>query len=319
MANQLKKNTASKAKKKQASETDGVQKYFCTSCGRGFIRQKDNFNVSPSPMYKGNGHFLTVCKNCLKEMFDDFTENIFDGNQDEAAELICSITNTCFDKTAWANAKKVPVTRSRISAYFSKLNLGQTKGASYVDTVIFQRENQIENILSIQQVQDDPDCTVSVETVRLFGIGFLEQEYETLKYEYDDWVAKYGSPEDKRQEELYKSICYLKLQLQKSVQNGDAGVGALAKAYKDYINAATTEIEDRRQKKEDSVRLDPLGVWIGEIEKHTPAEFYKEKPLYSDFDGIGRYANRFIFRPLKNLLTGSKELDKEFNLSDKED
>ena len=88
--------------------------------------------------------------------------------------------------------------------------------------------------------------------------------------------------------------------------------------YKEYINAATTELEDRKQKKEDSVKLDPLGVWISDIEKYTPAEYYKDKDLYRDADGIGGYASRFIFRPLKNLLTGSKELDKEFNLS-KED
>lgn len=109
------------------------------------------------------------------------------------------------------------------------------------------------------------------------------------------------------------------MQLQKSVQGGDSGIGTLAKAYKDFINAATTELEERKQKKEDSVRLDPLGIWISDIERFTPAEYYKNKSLYKDADGIGSYASRFIFRPLKNLLTGSKERDKEFNLSDKED
>lgn len=87
---------------------------------------------------------------------------------------------------------------------------------------------------------------------------------------------------------------------------------------KEYINAATTELEDRKQKQEDSVKLDPLGMWIGDIERYTPAEFYQDKSLYKDADGIGSYASRFIFRPLKNLLTGSKEIDKEFNLSDGE-
>lgn len=110
----------------------------------------------------------------------------------------------------------------------------------------------------------------------------------------------------------------MKLQLQKSVQNGDSGIGALAKTYKEYINAATTELEDRRQKKEESVQLNPLGLWARDIEKYTPAEFYKDKKLFKDFDDIGSYCSRFIFRPLKNLLTGSKELDKEYKLSQEE-
>ena len=54
------------------------------------------------------------------------------------------------------------------------------------------------------------------------------------------------------------------------------------------------------------------------IEKYTPAEFYKDKKLFKDADDIGSYASRFIFRPLKNLLTGSKDLDKEFKLTQEE-
>ena len=293
--------------------------YHCTACGKGFMRQKDNFNVSPSPYYTKNGGYLTVCKNCLDKAFEYYRDEVFDGDQDKAMELLCATINTCYDEVAWANAKKHPQSnRSKVSLYFSKLNLSQTKGASYADTIIFREANKVENATSIQAVEDNPNMSTSIDTIKSFGLGFGEADYETLQYEYDDWVEKYGEPEDKRQDELYKSLCYLKLQLQKSVQNGDAGIGALAKTYKEYINAATTELEDRKQKKEDAVRLDPLGVWISEIEKYTPAEYYKDKKLYHDADGFGSYASRFIFRPLKNLLTGSKELDKEFSLSKEE-
>ena len=189
---------------------------------------------------------------------------------------------------------------------------------SYADTILYRRANKVENAETIQAVKDNPKIMTPIETIQLFGLGFSDQDYETLQYEYDDWVKKYGDPEDKRQDELYKSLCYLKLQLQKSVQNGDSGIGALAKTYKEYINAATTELEDRRQKKEESVQLNPLGLWARDIEKYTPAEFYKDKKLFKDFDDIGSYCSRFIFRPLKNLLTGSKELDKEYKLSQEE-
>lgn len=320
MAGEVKRNTRTKksASAEKAYLNDDGYPFHCTSCGKGFMRQKDNFNVSPSPYYARNNGYLPICKRCLEKSFDYYTDDVFNGDQDKAIDFLCATINTCFDETAWTNAKKSPPNKSRVSAYFSKLNLAQTKGASYADTILLRRSNKVENATSVQQVKDNPKIEVPIETIRLFGLGFSEQDYEVLKFEYDDWVSKYGEPEDKRQDELYKSICYLKLQLQKSVQNGDAGIGALAKTYKEYINAATTELEDRKQKKEDSVKLDPLGVWISDIEKYTPAEYYKDKDLYRDADGIGGYASRFIFRPLKNLLTGSKELDKEFNLS-KED
>ena len=320
MAGEVKRTTRTKksASAEKAYLNDDGYPFHCTSCGKGFMRQKDNFNVSPSPYYARNNGYLPICKRCLEKSFDYYTDDVFNGDQDKAMDFLCATINTCFDETAWTNAKKSPPNKSRVSAYFSKLNLAQTKGASYADTILLRRANKVENATSVQQVKDNPKIEVPIETIRLFGLGFSEQDYEVLKFEYDDWVSKYGEPEDKRQDALYKSICYLKLQLQKSVQNGDAGIGALAKTYKEYINAATTELEDRKQKKEDSVKLDPLGVWISDIEKYTPAEYYKDKDLYRDADGIGGYASRFIFRPLKNLLTGSKELDKEFNLS-KED
>lgn len=321
MANDLKKGNISRAKAdKSVDNSEGRETFKCFSCGKVFLKQQGNFNMSPSPYYKRNNGYLHICKKCLENAFYDYADNLFDGDQDKAMEFLCATINTCFDETAWANAKKHPKSnQTKVSVYFSKLNLNQTKGASYADTLRIREENKIENAESIQQVKDNPEMKTPIEIVQLFGLGFSEQDYETLKFEYDDWVKKYGTPEDKRQDELYKSIAYLKLQFQKSVQNGDAGVGALAKTYKEYINAATTELEDRKQKKEDAVKLDPLGVLISEIEQYTPAEFYKDKELYQDSDGIGKYASRFIFRPLKNLLTGSKEMDSEFNLSDKED
>lgn len=312
MADSLKRGSVSKI----ITQTDDKEHYKCLACGKTYVRQRDNFNVSPSPFYAQNNGYLHICKKCLDKVFLHYVDNVFDGDQDKAMELLCATTNTYFDENAWAIAKNHPSkNRSKISVYFSKLNLNQSTGTSYADTILYRNANKVENAQSVSQVEENPNIAVSIETIRLFGLGFSEQDYETLKYEYDDWVDKYGKPEDKRQDELYKSICYLKLQLQKAVQNGDTSIGALAKTYKEYINAATTELEDRKQKKEDAVKLDPLGVWIRDIEKYTPAEYYKDKELYRDSDGIGAYASRFIFRPLKNLLTGSKERDKEFSLS----
>ena len=58
---------------------------------------------------------------------------------------------------------------------------------------------------------------------------------------------------------------------------------------------------------------------IRDIEEFCPAEYYKDKKLYMDHDKLREYIDRFMTRPLRNLLTGSKELDKEFCLSDSEE
>ena len=86
-----------------------------------------------------------------------------------------------------------------------------------------------------------------------------------------------------------------------------AGVGALANSYKAFIEAATTEIEDRKKKAEAEMQLSPLGVMIRDIEEHCPADFYKDKSLYADFDHLKEYIQRFMLRPLNNLLTAPKK------------
>ena len=64
---------------------------------------------------------------------------------------------------------------------------------------------------------------------------------------------------------------------------------------------------------------DPVGTLIENIEEYTHAEYYKDKQLFADFDGVGEYCKRFIFRPLKNLLAGTKEMDAEYSVSGDED
>ena len=61
-----------------------------------------------------------------------------------------------------------------------------------------------------------------------------------------------------------------------------------------------------------------IGVNAEIIEKYTPAEYYKDKHLYKDFDHIGEYIERFLLRPLKNLMFGSKDRDTEFYVKEED-
>ena len=53
-------------------------------------------------------------------------------------------------------------------------------------------------------------------------------------------------------------------------------------------------------------------VLLKDIENYKPCEYFEDKSIYEDFDGIGDYFNRFVLRPMRNLLTGSRDFDKEF-------
>jgi len=321
---QLKKPTTPKVNKdakpagaKPRTVSDEV--YRCPRCGHKYAKQDGNFNVSKSPLFAGNNGYVVYCKKCVSEMFDENVA-LFDKDEDTAMERVCQIIDLCVDDTAWAAARKISANRSRMSGYISKLNLDQSsKDATYTDTIIRRSEAAVENAATLQDVEQNEDNKNFMEAVRRFGLGFNEGDYDTLQSEYNSWVERCGVPIDKRQDELYVSICYLKLNLQNSVRTNSTGVGTLANSYKAFIEAATTEIEERKRKAEADMQLSPLGEMIRDIEEYCPADFYKDKTLYADFDHLKEYISRFMARPLRNLLTGSKEMDKEFNLSETEE
>lgn len=285
--------------------------YRCSCCGHKYKKQRGNFNISKSPIYKGNNGYVTICRHCLAELFEQYTQ-FFDGDEDSAMERICQITDTCVDDTAW-NASRRTQNKSRIGAYIARLNISKSSGQTYSDT-LSRRWMEREEAERTRVAEKSNDIREQAEL--RFGKGFSDWDCEVMQAEYDSWIAKEGTPIDKRQEELYVTICYLKLSLQKAIQNDAAGIGAMANSYRAFIEAATTEIADRKKQAESERAANPIGVLIKEIEEYCPADFYKKKKLYADFDRLKEYIDRFLSRPLRNLLTGSKDLDQEFNLSD---
>lgn len=300
------------------------EEYRCTCCGHKYKKQETNFNRSKSPIYQGNNGFISICQNCIAELYEQYVK-FYDGDEDAAAERICQITDMYFDPAIWAASRKISASRNgksrnRISTYVSKLNLRPDKECTtYSDTLVRRWEADVANATTVADVESNDDIETPAEVVRRFGPGFDAGDYESLQNEYQNWVEREGEPIDKRQEELYISICYLKLNLQKLLQKGDANIGTAASNYKSQIEAATVEIEDRRKKAEAEKQLSPLGEMIRDIEEFCPAEYYKDKKLYIDHDRLREYIDRFMTRPLRNLLTGSKELDKEFSLSSTEE
>lgn len=299
-------------------KTGEDETYRCTCCGHKYARQEGYFNVSKSPIYQGNNGYMSICKQCIVKLYNQFVE-FYDKDEDAAAERICQITDTYFSELVWASSRGTTnnADRNRFSAYVSKLNLNQNKGATYSDTLADMWE-VAEKEEKGQPVHDE-EREIDPDVLRRFGLGFADEEYDVMQYEYEDWVKRYGDPEDKRQEELYVTMCYLKLNLQKNLRADSGGnMGSISNSYKGFIEAATTEIEERKRKEKEEVQLLPLGVLARDMEQYVPAEYYKNKKLYNDFDSLQKYHISNVFRPLKNLFTGTKEMDEEYSLSESE-
>lgn len=48
------------------------EEYRCTCCGHKYKKQETNFGRSKSPIYKGNNGFVSICKNCVAELYEQY-------------------------------------------------------------------------------------------------------------------------------------------------------------------------------------------------------------------------------------------------------
>ena len=99
--------------------------------------------------------------------------------------------------------------------------------------------------------------------------------------------------------------------MQINIQAGK-DIGTLSNSYKAMFEAAELKADSA------DISNDSFGRWIMDIEKYCPAEFYQDKKKYHDFFGIVEYIERFMFRPLKNLIFGTKEKEKEYWINDED-
>lgn len=151
---------------------------------------------------------------------------------------------------------------------------------------------------------------VTDEIRRRFGPAFTDDDYLFLQSEYDEWCeSQGGEPEDKSQREVIKNLCFAKLTTVRSVLEG----GNISQIITSFNNSLTAGNLKPQEKK--SGATTPLGVVIRDIQNHTPAEFYADRKLHCDQQGIEEYMRRFILRPMRNTMQDGREEDEEYTVA----
>ena len=293
------------------------RKYYCSCCGKPYTTQKGHFSTSYSPLYAGNNGYVTICNSCRDTYFGTVTD-FFTGNEEKAMDRICGIFDWYYEDGAIASTRKISADRSRIGAYPSKMCLNQTKdkGTTYLDTIRDRGTNVIESMEHLQDLKAQGKTDVSNAAAERWGVGlFDDADYKILDDHYK--MLKKQNPNcDNNQEIFIKDLCYTKLQQLNAMRDKKPDdFEKFTKLYRDTFKQAGLKTVQESDSSNDEV----LGVTLATISQYTPEEYYKDKKLYKDFDGLDSYLSRFIFRPIKNLMTGSKERDQEYCVKDDDD
>lgn len=287
-------------------------KHKCSCCGKGFNSLKNNFQKTNSPLFQSNEGYLPWCKSCT-DSYMNILIGFYSQNEEHAIEHFCQQVDWVYDIEPLKCAREISSDRSRISSYAAKKNLNVGNRKTYFDTLKYNYEQKLGEVVTSREQTKDEDTKVKGSSVDRWGLGFTEMDYRDLDTHY--FMLKKNNPNaDNNQEIFIKSLCSINMLMARALQNGDSKEYAtLVEQYaKTFTKAGLKTIQET-----DNSADECLGVTLATIAQYTPEEYYKDKKLYKDFDGLGDYFERFVKRPLRNLMTGSTDRDFEYCVKEK--
>ena len=290
-------------------------KCVCCSCGESLATT--NFYKSYSSFYK-NGR-LPICKGCFNNQFGRFSSEYHSNKM--AMQRLCMAFDIYFNEDLFNKCDTDDSTV--LGNYFRNMNMSQYKDKTFENSIqdgfsLSGERKPIKEAPSLVtkncEEAEDSDM-VSPEDIEKWGAGLEPDDYTILNTHYR--LLSNSNPQcDGNAEIFIIDLCYTKMQQMKAVR--ESRVDDYKKLTESYIKSFT-QAGLKTVKDTNAMEDFTIGVNAETIEKYTPAEYYKNRSLYKDHDNIGDYITRFLLRPLRNLMHGTKDRDEEFFVKDEEE
>ena len=292
-------------------------KCVCCSCGEPLALTK--FYKSNSVFY-ADGH-LPICKECFSSKFGHFAAEYHSNKM--AMQRMCMTFDIYFNEAAFDSCDTDDSTV--LGNYFRKLNLSQHKVKTFEDSIKegfdlsgdrkpVKETQEVVNVDSDDEENENADM-IDPADIEKWGAGLEPTDYTILNSHYR--LLSSSNPQcDGNAEIFIIDLCYTKMQQMKAVR--ESRVDDYKKLTESYIKSFT-QAGLKTVKDTNAMEDFTIGVNAETIEKYTPAEYYKNRSLYKDHDNIGDYIDRFLLRPLRNLMRGTKDRDAEFFVKDEEE
>lgn len=292
---------------------------FCCRCRRELDLSKDFYKVY-SDLYTTTGR-MPVCKDCLTWIVEQYIGKY--GNQREAMKRVCMAFDVYWDDEIF---DKVQDDEAYIGEYMRRLNMSQYRKKTFdssldkgmsISGVLYDKKARAlrEKVMAAEAAEKEKEKAIDPADIKKWGAGFAKEDYDEMNRHYA--LLKAANPRaDGNQENYIMDCCRIKMHQLKASRDGSLdSFQKMTELYTKTYNAGKLKSVGDGALAEDFT----FGVTVETIEKYTPAEYYKNKELYRDYDKIGEYAERHIFRPLKNIIFGTRDKDFEFYVKDDED
>ena len=274
------------------------EKCKCFFCGREYVNT--NYYKSHSNFFSNIGK-VPYCKQCIENFYQQYYEIYVNEGcltpEKNAVKRLCAAFDIYYSdnvfNAAVSNAKKREINISPMGAYMKMIQLSQYKGKSYDNTISEEdKEDFVANISD--NILDN--IKIDESTINFFGVGFKEEDYIFLKREYEDWTARHEC-KTKAQEEVFKDICFNRLQNLKALRLGEDTKDITA-SFQRMLDSG--KLQPKQNSGDTTADNQTFGTLIDKWENERPLPEIDEE--LKDVDKIGWYIDVFFKGHLSKMM-----------------
>jgi hypothetical protein len=275
-------------------------KYPCIHCGNEYV--DSNYYNSNSKFYSNIGR-IPYCKQCIEKFYQYFFEKYTNDGcltpEKKAVKRLCMAFDIYFREdlfnSSMKKAKEGTMNISVISQYMKTIQLFQyNRNKETYENTITKEEKEVVSVKSVSDISDSRN--VDEQTVKFFGAGFNDADYEFLKREYEDWTARHEC-KTKSQEEIFKDICFNRLQNLKALQKGEDTKDITA-SFQKLLDSG--KLQPKQNAGDTMADSQTFGTLINKWENTRPLPEIDEE--LKDVDKIGWYIDIFFKGHLSKMM-----------------
>lgn len=275
-------------------------KHTCLHCGKDYV--ETNYYNSNSKFYSGTKK-VPCCKQCIEKLYqyyyDKYSNELHLNPERKTVKRLCMAFDIYFRddvfNSAMRNFKEDETNVSLMGQYMRLIQLLQyNRNKETYENTLIQDEKEVP--VSNAPISISDDFEADEATVEFFGNGFTNEDYKFLKREYDDWTARHEC-KTKAQEEVFKDICFNRLQNLKALQRGEDTKDITA-SFQKLLDSG--KLQPKQNAGDTTADNQTFGTLIDKWENTRPLPEIDEE--LKDVDKIALYINIFFKGHLAKMM-----------------
>ena len=284
-------------------------KCTCFYCGKEYV--DTNYYKSHSSFFNNIGK-IPYCKQCIEKFYQHYYEKYTNKGcltpEKNAVKRLCAAFDIYYKEDAFNaavdSAKKREMNITPMGAYMKMIQLSQYKGKSYDNTV---SDEEKEEFIATVTTNISDSRNVDEKTIQFFGAGFTDDDYEFLQREYNDWTARHEC-KTKAQEEVFKDICFNRLQNLKALRMGEDTKDITA-SFQKLLDSG--KLQPKQNAGDTTADNQTFGTLIDKWENERPLPEIDEE--LRDVDKIAWYVDVFYRGHLSKMMGLKNGLSNLYN------